>query len=179
MKELSLHILDIVQNSINAGADLIEIFVDENKDQNRLEFKIIDNGSGMDKEILDQINNPFFTTGKKNTGLGVPLLKQHCEATGGKLTILSEKSKGTTVMALFEHKHIDRQPMGNIAATITGLIRAFPDIEFVYIHTINNKHFTIDTRQIKNELEGIDVNSKEIISFLNDMINENIEEISN
>jgi hypothetical protein len=178
MKELSLHILDIVQNSIRANASLIEIYINENKDRNQIEIKIIDNGSGMDPETLAQINNPFFTSGTKKTGLGVPLLKQHAEAAGGNLVIESVMGKGTTVKALFEHDHIDRQPMGDIAGTITSLIRAFPNKEFVYRHYFNSKHFTIDTHEIKNELEGIDINSREIISFLTDMINENIEEIS-
>jgi hypothetical protein len=175
MKELSLHILDIVQNSIRSGASLIQIVVVENQDQNRFEIKITDNGCGMNMETLQQINHPFFTTDKKKTGLGV----QHAEAAGGSMAIESETGKGTSVKAVFEHNHIDRQPMGDIAATITGLIRSFPNIEFVYRHSYNNKHFTIDTQEIKNELEGIGINNKEIISFLKDMINENIDEITN
>jgi hypothetical protein len=179
MKEISLHILDIVQNSIHAGASLIYIYIIEKKEQNYFEIKITDNGCGMNQETLNQINDPFFTTGKKKTGLGIPLLKQHAEAAGGKLVIESEIGKGTSIKAVFENDHLDRQPLGNIAGTITGLIRSCPNIEFVYRHTCNNKHFTFDTHEIKNELEGININNKEIISFLTDMINENLEDVTN
>jgi anti-sigma regulatory factor (Ser/Thr protein kinase) len=179
MKELSLHILDIVQNSIRAGATSIKIIVAENLPKNSYEISIRDNGCGMDNQTLTQITDPFFTTGKKKTGLGIPLFKQHAEAAGGSLTIKSEKEKGTTVEAIFEHNHIDRQPMGDIAGTIIGLIRSSPEIEFIYRHSFNNKHFTINTNEIKNELKEININNLEIISFLTDMINENIEEITN
>jgi hypothetical protein len=178
MKEISLHILDIVQNSIHAGASVIKIYISENNSQNLFEVKITDNGAGMDKETLNQITDPFFTTGNKKTGLGIPLLKQHTEATGGKLIIESEKGKGTIVDALFINDHMDRQPLGDIASTITGLVRTCPDIEFIYRHSYNSKHFTFDTNEIKKELDGIQINNNEIISFLNDMIKENLEEIT-
>ena len=177
MKEISLHILDIVQNSINAGANLIQIIVAEDMELNQLTIIISDNGYGMDQETLNLINDPFFTTANKKTGLGIPLFKQHAEAAGGNFVVETEKRKGTTVKAMLQHDHIDRQPMGDIAATITGQIRAFPDIDFVYRHTFNNKHFTLDTREIKTELQEIRINSREIISFLKDMINENLIEI--
>lgn len=179
MKEISLHILDLVQNSINAGANLIQIIIAEDMELNQLTIKIADNGRGMDQETLKLISDPFFTTAMKKTGLGIPLLKQHAEAAGGTLVVETEKGKGTTVNAMFQHNHIDRQPMGDITSTITGLIRAFPDIDFVYRHTFNNNHFTLDTREIKTELQEISINSMEIISFLTDMINENLIEIRN
>ena len=179
MKEISLHILDIVQNSVKAGATLIYIAINENIKQNKFEVIIRDNGCGMNHEILNQISDPFFTTGNKKTGLGIPLLKQNAEASGGQLTIDSEEGKGTTVKADFLHDHIDRQPLGDITGTIIALIRICADIEFVYRHSYNNKHFTFDTKEIKNEIEGISINNNEIISFLTDMINENLEEITN
>jgi hypothetical protein len=179
MKEISSHILDIVQSSIRSGTSLIQIIIVEDKVQNRFEIKIIDNGCGIDQEIINQINNPSFINENKETGFEILLLKQHAEIAGGWVKIESEKGKGTSVIALFEHNHILRQPMGDIAETITRLIGTFPNIDFVYRHTYNNKHFTIDTREIITVLEGVSISNVEIISFLNDMIKENLEEITN
>lgn len=179
MKELSLHILDLAQNSVNAGATAIQIIVTENTVANKLEIKISDNGKGMTDEVLKQISDPFFTTGNKKTGLGIPLVQQHTKATGGEFKIKSSPGKGTILTAVFAHNHIDRQPMGDIAATITSLIRSYPNIDFIYRHSFNNKQFTIDTCEIKLELDGIPINKKEIIDFIYDMIDENLQEIKN
>jgi anti-sigma regulatory factor (Ser/Thr protein kinase) len=179
MTELSLHILDLVQNSVNAGANLVQINILENTVTNKLEIKIIDNGNGMLAEVIAKVKDPFFTTGNKKTGLGIPLMKQQAEATGGKFEIISVDGKGTTVMALFTHNHIDRQPLGDITATIISLIRSYPQIEFIYKHCYNEKQFVLDTCEIKAELNGIPIYKKEIIDFIKDMIDENLQEITN
>lgn len=179
MTELSLHILDLVHNSINAGANAVQIVIIENTKTNKLEIKISDNGSGILPEIMNKVEDPFFSTGNKKTGLGIPLIKQQAEATGGKFEINSIHGKGTTIKAVFAHNHIDRQPMGNIAATITSLIRSYPEIEFIYKHSYNKQQFTIDTCEIKAELSGIPIDKQEIIDFIRDMIDENLLDIIN
>ncbi len=177
MKELSLHILDIVQNSIHARASRIGIKVVEDNKHNLLSIEISDNGMGMQQEVIDNILDPFFTTKDKKTGLGIPLFKQHAELAGGDLKLKSTPGKGTTLIASFEHNNIDRQPMGNIVQTLTGLIRSNPYIDFIYQHKINDKEFTLNTIEIKNEIDGIPISSKEVMSFLEQMIKENLEDI--
>jgi signal transduction histidine kinase len=136
MKELSLHILDIVRNSINAGASLIEIKVTEDLSDNILAIEVNDNGKGMSTDILNRINDPFFTTDNKKTGLGIPLLRQHAEMCGGKCIILSEEYKGTRVLATFSIDHIDRNIRRYNPYRKSNLIRSNPEKDFIYTHTI-------------------------------------------
>lgn len=177
MKELSLHILDIVQNSIHAEASEIKIEVIEDIQRNLLSISIEDNGKGMTQEIVNRLLDPFFTTKQKKTGLGIPLLKQHAELAGGNLEIDSEPGKGTCIKATFEHRHFDRQPMGDVTQTLIGLIRSNPEINFIYKHSVNEKKFELNMSKIKEELDGLPVNSREILNFLEQMIKENLNEI--
>ena len=178
MKELSLHILDIVQNSLHAGADKIEVEVCENITENSFIITISDNGCGISEEKIANLLDPFYTTKNKKTGLGIPLLKQHTEMAGGNFSIESKPGAGTKICATFEHNHLDRQPMGDIAKTISGLIRANPQVRFIYSHQINTNQFTLDTDEIENELEGLPINSKEVVNFIEDYIRENLNAIS-
>jgi anti-sigma regulatory factor (Ser/Thr protein kinase) len=178
MKEIALHILDLVQNSIHAHAQQVEIEITEDIPGNKLEIKITDDGDGLNQGSIKQIQDPFFTTKNKKTGLGIPLFKQHAEMTGGSFHIKSETGSGTTIQAVFEHNHIDRQPFGNMASTLTGLIRTNPDIRFLYKHKNGNKVFELDTHEITKELDGLEITNREIICFLEHMIKENLLEIS-
>lgn len=177
MQELSLHILDIVQNSIQADAKHIEINVEENSVKNLYLIRICDNGKGIDKETLQKVLNPFYTSKAKKTGLGIPLLKQHAELAGGNLHIESELGSGTTVTATFKHNNIDRQPMGDIASTLCGLIRSYPAIRFKYKHKIESNEFYFDTEEIKAQLEEVSIETPEIIRFIKELITSNIEEL--
>jgi hypothetical protein len=179
MKEISLHILDIVQNAIHAEAGLVEIAIVEDYAKNLFKLDVNDNGKGMSKEVLEKVNDPFFTTGNKKTGLGIPLLKQHCETCGGECLIYSEVNKGTHVSASFLYDHIDRQPLGDITATLISLIRSNPRIDFIYSHTCNGKNYTFKTREVKEELQDTDINNNSVIRFIAEMIAENIHEIVN
>ena len=177
MKDISLHILDIAQNAIHAGASLVQLKIEENPDTDRFILEINDNGTGMPKEILAKLEDPFFTTGNKKTGLGIPLLKQHAEMAEGNLKVESTPGIGTKVTASFSYSHIDRQPLGNMAVTLVTLIRSNPGIDFSYQHRYKEKLFEFDTQVIKNELQGIKITSKEIIVFIRSMISENLGEI--
>lgn len=177
MKELSLHILDLVQNSIHANANEINISITENMVKDIYQISISDNGSGMDDETLKNILNPFFTTKKKKTGLGIPLLIQHAELTGGSTQIKSELNKGTKVIANFIHSSIDRQPMGDIAGTLCSLIRSYPETEFDYNHVVNKLEFNLSTKELKAQLDGVPINSPEVIAFIHELIKGNLKEI--
>jgi len=178
MKDLSLHILDIVQNSISAMANLIEISIEENHEANTYFVRIKDNGKGMPKEMLEKVTDPYVTSRTtRKVGLGLPLLKMNAERTGGNLKIHSEEGKGTEVEAMFINDNIDRLPLGDIAGTIVILASANPMIEFIYTHTVDGEQYIFDTREIKEALEDVAINDIHIFKYLKEMINENLQEI--
>lgn len=178
MKELSLHILDIVQNSVAAGAKFITLDLIEDVNTDLLEFSIKDDGCGMTEETLKKVTDPF-TTGRttRRVGLGIPLLKAAAELTGGELELTSEPGVGTTVTARFVYDSIDRQPLGNMAETMLGLITSYENIDFVYYHRVNEKEFTIDTREIKGILGEVSLNEPEVVLWLSGFLNENETEL--
>ncbi|HKK63357.1 MAG TPA: ATP-binding protein [Bacteroidales bacterium] len=178
MNNLSMHILDIVQNSIAGGASAVEIKVDVQMLKNTFTITIIDNGRGMDEEMLNHVTDPYTTTRTtRKVGLGLPLLKHTAEQANGYLKIHSEINCGTEVYALLQNDHIDRPDLGDIAGTIVLLAAANPAIEIKYIHQINDKHYIFDTREVKEALEGMPINDPKIRNYLKEMINENIEEL--
>lgn len=178
MKELSLHILDIVQNSLHAGASEISISVVEDFRKNLLSIQIGDNGKGIPEDKLMNLLDPFFTTKKKKTGLGIPMLKQHAEMAGGDLQVESKVGKGTILTATFQHDNLDRQPMGDLTGTIIGLIRANPEICWKYKHRVNEREFLLDTNEIKAELDDVPINSREVLNFIEEFIRDNLNELS-
>ena len=135
MPEISLNILDVAENSVRAGADLIRITVSAKPEDDTLTVVIADDGCGMTKEQELQVTDPFYTTRTtRRVGLGVPFFKQAAEGTGGSFRIESEKGKGTTVTAVFGLSHIDRMPLGDISSTIHTLIVFNEKTDFVYTY---------------------------------------------
>jgi hypothetical protein len=179
MKELSLHILDIVQNSITAQATLIEIIIDENIHQDFLSIEIIDNGVGMDKELVEKVFNPFVTTRTtRRVGLGLSLLKASAEGCGGYAKLMSEKGVGTTLKTMFKHSHIDRPPLGNMPQTIITIIMGKPDIDYIYKHTYNGKEFRFYTKEVKDVLDGVPIETNSVLQWIKDYIIEGLNSIS-
>jgi len=150
MEDLSLHILDIVENSIRAHAKKIEIKIIEEKKKDLLTIEINDDGKGMDEKTLKDVLDPFFTT--KNTrkvGLGLSLLAQSAEESGGSIKIESKPGQGTKVKATFGYSHIDRKPLGDVHESLKVLITANPDIDFIYEYQKDNANYHLDTKGIK------------------------------
>lgn len=178
MKDVSSHILDIVQNSIRAEATLIKITVEEDESLNTYEIKIEDNGCGMEDQVLRQVQDPFFTTRTtRKVGLGISLFKQNAEQTGGFLKIESKLGLGTIVHVQFGLNHVDRQPIGDIKGVLTLLFTANPTIDFIYIHRTKHGEYEFNTIKIKEILnESYTVNSI-TIGFIKDMIDENLNEL--
>ena len=167
MREISLHILDLVQNSIKAAASFIQIEVGESKEKDQLYFVIEDNGKGMTEEMLKNAADPFMTTRKNGRiGLGIPLTKRACEISGGSFSISSQAGKGTTVKAVFGYSSIDRRPLGDMATTVYQLIISNDEIDFLYRHTVNGKEFIADTHEIKKILNGASIREREISVWL-------------
>jgi anti-sigma regulatory factor (Ser/Thr protein kinase) len=179
MKEISLHIMDLLQNSIRAEASIIQIVVEEQVNENQLKIVIEDNGHGMSPDILKRAMDPFFTSRTtRKVGLGISLFKQLVEQCNGDLAITSEEGKGTRLMAHMDLNHIDRQPMGDIAGVMVLLFSANPEIRFMYSHETEKGKYEVDTLEIKDILGEIPVYSPDIIHFLKEMIQENLTEIN-
>lgn len=167
MEDLSLHILDIVENSISAGANRIEIRIVEDTVKDILSIEIKDNGKGIGKENLKKVKDPFYTTRKtRNVGLGLSLLAQSAKEAEGDISIKSEEGVGTTIYAFFKHSHIDRKPFGNIADTLIVLISGNPDIDLFYEHRGDDEKYSLDTEEIKAQLEGIPINTPDVIEVI-------------
>lgn len=178
MKDLSLHILDIVQNSIRAKAKLIGIDITERPDENQLVITITDDGTGMSQEQLQRAIDPFYTSrATRKVGLGLSLLKQNAEMTGGTFTIKSEVGKGTEVNAMFGLDHIDRPVMGDLVGTMLLLICAPGETDYVFKHQTPFGEFELDTRVVKQTLENVPITNPDFRSFLKEMLQENIEQI--
>ena len=153
MRDLSLHILDVVENATAAGADLVEIRITQDSKQDLLEIVIRDNGRGIDKQMLESVSNPFTTTRTtRRVGLGLPLFEQAARESGGNLSVTSEPGRGTEVRARFQAGHIDRKPIGDMGATMISLIVGSPDIDFFYESDFDGEKTTLDTREIRAEL---------------------------
>lgn len=171
MKDLSLHILDIAENSINAGASEIRITIVEDTRENILSIEISDNGKGMDEETIKKVYDPFFTTKAcKRTGLGIPLLAQSARECNGAMNIKTEKGKGTTLNVFFQYDHIDRKPLGNIGDTLIVLIASHPEIDFIYEQRRNDSIYSLNTSEIRKELDGVPVNSPAVINYIKEDI---------
>ncbi len=150
MEDLSLHILDIVENSIRASAKNIDIKIAEDKKKDLLTIEIIDDGKGMDKKTLKNTLDPFFTTKDKGeVGLGLPLLAQSAEESGGSIKVESKPGEGTKVKATFGCSHIDRKPLGDVYKSLKVLITANPDIDFIYEYKKDGICHRLNTREIK------------------------------
>ncbi|MFW6386920.1 MAG: ATP-binding protein [Bacillota bacterium] len=178
MKDLSLHILDIVQNSLAAGARQVEINISEDSRENLFVIEITDNGSGMSPAEAGQSLDPFVTSRRtRDVGLGLPLLQQNARLCGGELELSSAPGEGTTVKAKFERDHIDRLPLGDMAETMVSLIAVNPEIDFCYSHVLDEKRFIFTTGEVKERLEEVEINSPEILNWLEKYLRERIENL--
>jgi hypothetical protein len=176
MEDLSLHILDIVENSVAAQASKIEIRLTEDKKNDLLSVEVIDNGTGMDEETQKKAPDPFFTSKKvRRFGLGLSLLSESAKAANGHLSIKSEKGKGTKIRADFQYSHIDRKPLGDIGQTIITLVIGNPDIDIIYVHKKDGREYSLDTRKIKAQLKDIPINSLDGIRMIKEDLKKDTE----
>ncbi len=175
MKDLSLHIMDIAQNSIVAGASRIRFILKTQGNPLKLVCEFIDNGRGMDMEFLKEVTDPFKTSrSTRDVGLGIPLLKQSAEMADGELFIQSEPFKGTLLRAEFAVNHIDRIPLGDVPGTFAMLIMANPKIGWMIEFLSQENAFMLDTDEIKNELGDVPLDNYDVVSWIQNAINEGI-----
>lgn len=176
MKDLSMHILDILQNSVKAGATCISTEITENLSENLLSIKISDNGCGIPADMLEKIRDPFTTTRTtRKVGLGIPMLEQTCVQCGGRLEIESAEGQGCTVEAVMRHENIDRPPLGDVASTMHMLVVTNEDIDFIYKHIKNGAEFILDTVQIKEVLGGVPLSEPAVSEWLDGFIREGLD----
>lgn len=176
MRELSLNVLDIAQNSITAGAALIRMEVLENTANHTLTIGIYDDGCGMTEEQVQSVLDPFYTTRTtRKVGMGVPLFKMAAEQTGGSFTITSKVGIGTNVQAVFKTDSVDFTPLGDMASTVVTLISMNTDREFLYRRKADEKEFVLDTAEIREILGGVPLSEPAVVQWMRAFINENTE----
>ncbi|HHU82787.1 MAG TPA: ATP-binding protein [Firmicutes bacterium] len=177
MKDLALHILDLVQNSLRAGAQLIEIHLVEEAGKDLLHVTVEDDGKGIPAGTLEKVMDPFYTTRtSRRVGLGLPLFEAAARRSGGSLAVTSTPGRGTRLEATFQLRHWDRPPLGDMAETILTLLAANPEVDFVYRQKLSGKEFTFDTRQIKAVLDEVPINHPEVIGYLRRELRNNVNE---
>ncbi len=177
MRELSLNILDIAQNSVVANAKNIAISIVAKG--GLLTISIADDGCGMDAKFLKNVIDPFTTTRTtRKVGMGIPLFKMSAESSGGKFSIQSKKGVGTTTTASFQIAHIDRMPLGDVPATICSLITTAPSIDYQFDYTVEDNSFSFNTKEVKEIMAGIPIQSYEVVSYINEFLTSNILEIN-
>ncbi|MBN2403198.1 MAG: ATP-binding protein [Spirochaetes bacterium] len=175
MLELADHILDISENSVRAGAKIIEITIEEDSAIDLLTIVICDDGRGIKQEEVNKVKDPFFTTKRvRRVGLGLPLLAAAAEMAGGSMNMESAEGKGTKLTAVFKLGHLDRQPIGNIEKTLIGLIAGNSEVDFCYKHRCGKKRFMLDTRVIRREIEDVPLNHPEVLKYIRSVIKEGL-----
>lgn len=178
MRELADNILDIAQNSIAAGAALVEIDITVSHAQDTVSLAFIDDGYGMSEEMVKAVCDPFTTTRKtRKVGLGLPLLKMTAQATGGEMSIASKPGEGTTVRVTFGLSHIDRPPIGDVAGVLYTLVLMNPQTDFRFVLDYDGKIFALDTREVREAVAPIPLDHPEISAWIQDCLKQNIDEL--
>lgn len=178
MREISLHIMDIVQNSITAQAGCIKVRVCVDSKRDLLCVEIEDDGRGMDSEYLARVTSPFVTArSTRKVGLGIPLFKAGCERADGSFEIESEPGAGTKVCGVYTLSHLDRPPMGDLAETLHTIAVCNPNLDFVFEATCAGKTFLCSTAEIKEKLGGVSLAEPEVLTWLIGYLREGIHEI--
>lgn len=178
MRDLSLHLLDLAQNSIKAGASLVTIrlMVEEN---GWLTMALVDDGCGMSPELLQRVTSPFATTRTtRKVGLGIPMMMENAQRAGGGLHIESEVGRGTTLTVTYDTRNIDSLPLGDLAGTILSLVLMNPDRpDFLFEGKSPKGEGSFDTREIRAALSGVSLGEPEVAAWMKDALNETINPI--
>ncbi|HCJ10207.1 MAG TPA: ATP-binding protein [Clostridiales bacterium] len=179
MKEIALHVLDIVQNSIEAGATRVAVTVTEDTERDLLTVEIVDNGRGMPPDVARAATDPFVTTRRtRPVGLGLPLLALAARQSGGSLTVDSRPGEGTRVLVTFRSGHVDRPPLGDMALTLACLMAANPTLDLDYVHVRDGREFRVSAADLRSRLDGVGLGNPAVFAFVRDYIGAKIREVS-
>lgn len=175
MHELSLHILDLVENSTGAGANVISLMIEENTERDELRIRIADNGRGMDANTLARAMDPFVTSRTtRKVGLGLPLVDMTTRMCDGRLKLESTPGSGAVVDATWRLSHLDRPPLGNMATTLKILLVTNPDVHFKYFHQVDGRKFALDSQEIRSALGDLPLTQPEVLEWLDGYLKENL-----
>ena len=171
MIELSLHLLDLMRNSIEAGASKVEITIDENLTEDRLRIEVVDNGRGLSEDQIAKVLDPFYTTRKtRHIGLGLPLLREACRRCEGDLEIHSKPGTGAKILATFRHSHIDRAPLGDMPSVLIAVVLSERPLDWIYTHRVNGKEFRLDTSEVRKELMEVPLTHPKVRQWLLELL---------
>ncbi|MBC7263018.1 MAG: ATP-binding protein [Chloroflexi bacterium] len=175
MRELSLHILDALENSVEAGATRIELLIEEDTKNDILKITIQDNGRGMDEEFAQRVLDPFVTTRTtRHVGLGLPLFAAAAQQCNGNLQVQSKPGVGTKVTATFQHSHIDRAPLGDIVTSIMAVVLSEQAVDIRYKHVVDGRTFELDTAEVRRELGTVPLSHPLIRQWLESTLAEGL-----
>jgi hypothetical protein len=184
MKEISLHLLDIAENSAAADSRNISVHVHEDLFHDRFSASVIDDGRGMDSKTVEQVQDPFYTTRTtRSVGLGIPLLKLAAEQAEGSFSLQSKPGNGTWVEAEFRHSHIDRMPLGDLSSTFLTLLISHPQIEWTFLYRVSDQNgksrdFLFESAELMSELGDVSLTEPEVLTFLRSIFEEGIAEVA-
>lgn len=178
IEDLCFHIVDVVQNSVTAGADRVEVVIEASRLNDRIRLEICDNGRGMDAETARLVQDPFYTTksGKK-VGLGIPLMKETALQCEGMFRLTSELGKGTRIRAEYRLTHIDTPPMGPVDETMYQLIVATPEVNMVFVWMTDAGRFAVSTHEIREQIGEMSLTHPAVLSFVRNYLRENIQKL--
>jgi hypothetical protein len=177
MRDMSLHILDIAENSVNAGASHIEISIRESKEEDSFTLRVDDDGRGIDVE--KKRRDPYFTSkDSKKFGLGIPLLKQAAEWCEGGFSLSPREEGGTTLLARFRKSHIDMKPLGDVGSTVAVLVAGHPDIAYCVRYERDGDSYRFDTAELRKELEDLPLETPAVLEYIRQNINDGIRRVS-
>jgi hypothetical protein len=173
MRDLSLHLMDLVQNSVKAGATQISIKIEARPDEDQLHIEICDNGCGMSPEMVDSVTDPFVTSRTtRSVGLGIPLMKELCELTGGQLCLASAVGEGTTLSAQMGLSNMDRLPLGDISDTFVILVMTDPAVNYRLTFLAPDREFELDLEEVREQLPDVPINEPSVLEWLKEYIRE-------
>jgi len=179
MKTLAYHLLDIVQNALRAGASEVEISLVEDNPDNLLRLQVSDNGCGMDEKTSQKAIDPYYTSRHtRHVGLGLSLLKQNAERTGGTFALISRPNQGTLVKADFVKDHIDLPAIGDLPGTLHQIITAHPRKDFIYRHQLDETRFSLDTREVKEAVDHWPLDHPDIRGMVRELIDSCFQQLS-
>lgn len=180
MNDLSMHIIDIMQNSISAGATRVELAVDEDVEKDVLAISVTDNGKGMTAEQVARLEDPFFTSRTtRKVGMGIPLLAQSARQSGGDVYVVSEPGKGTSVTASFGYSNIDRPPLGDFVNAFMLAVSSNPDIDFALTYRYCGSEYRFDTADVREVFGNSALENLTIVRNLEEMVKDNVAETRN
>ena len=146
MRELSLHILDLLENSLRAGATQVNVALELDKEEEWLSLSVEDNGKGL-PGTPEQALDPFYTTKTgKRTGLGLSLFKAAAEQAAGTFQLGQSPSGGVAARATFQYHNLDRAPLGTMADTFLVLLLSNPDLHLVFSCVGPQGAFSVESR---------------------------------